>query len=50
MALFFSVDGSAVGARSPEECPIEQGEGEGSGQKALAFRGFIGLSFGVYRP
>ncbi|CAE7456274.1 SYT4, partial [Symbiodinium necroappetens] len=25
VALFFSVDGSAVGARSPEECPIEQG-------------------------
>ena len=25
VALFFSVDGTAVGARSPEECPIEQG-------------------------
>ena len=25
VALFFSVDGSAVAARSPEECPIEQG-------------------------
>ncbi|CAE7248839.1 SYT4 [Symbiodinium sp. CCMP2456] len=25
VALFFSVDGSAVAARSPSECPIEQG-------------------------
>ena len=25
VALFFSVDGSAVAARSPEECPVQQG-------------------------
>ena len=25
VALFFSVDGSAVAARSPADCPIEQG-------------------------
>ena len=25
VAIFFSVDGSAVAARSPEDCPIEQG-------------------------
>ena len=25
VALFFSVDGSAVAARSPEDCPVQQG-------------------------
>ena len=57
VALFFSVDGSAVAARSPEECPVQQGTiwwytfvalcpGDGNFKRIRQIRDAVILNFG----